>query len=155
MKLACLFVCLIVAPAQDLELKRQIEAENRIVYKDAQTRVFRLANHCPPALKLCEVTGFYLGDSLRRVVVAGWEDRGRRAAEYYLRDGAVTFIYETLEYLPEQAPTGAWRNFKGLPAWERRAYFRDGKAGHVETEGSGDFPPNDVTVRELRGLLER
>jgi len=155
MKLACLFVCLMSAAAQDAELKRQIDAETRTMYDKAQSRVFRLASACPPEWKLCEVTAFYAGDSLARVVVAGWEDRGRWAAEYYLRGDAIIFIYESLEYLPEKAPIGAWRNFKGLPAWERRTYFRDGKAGHVETQGTGEFPANDVTVRQLRVLLAR
>ena len=139
MKLVCFFVCLMGVAGQDAELKRQIDAETRTIYDKAQSRVFRLASTCPPEWKLCEITAYYLGDSLGRVVLAGWEDRGRWAAEYYLRGDAILFIYESLEYLPGKAPIGAWRNGKGLPAWERRTYLRDGKAGHVETRGPASF----------------
>ncbi len=74
----------------------------------------------PAGLKLCEITGYYAGSSLVRIVVAGWNDLGRKAVEYYLPGDDVFFLYESFEYLPEKAPAGAWKNFKGLPGWERR-----------------------------------
>lgn len=153
MRLPWFLVWSICAVAQAPELRREIEPELRTIYDTAKTRVFLLLSSCPPGLKHCDLTGYYAGETLARIVVLGWEDRGRRAIEYYFRGGALIHIYESFEYVAEAAPADAWKNFKGLPAWERRVYFRGGEAGHVEGSGTASAPIAAGAARELAALL--
>ena len=64
---------------------------------------------------------------VNRIVLSTNTKEGTLAIELYYWDGDLAMIYETLEYYQEQSPAGQIKNFKGLPYWESRFYFRGNK----------------------------
>jgi hypothetical protein len=145
----------------DPALRTRVDAEARRIYDAPKQPVFLLRSQCPPSLGKCggtEITGYFLSGELVRIVAATWDPRGRRGLEYFAVSGALAMLYESHEYFEETAPPGAWRNFKRLPSWERRVYFRNGEVGYTETTGAAPAlnPKNVLSgYNELRSLLEQ
>jgi hypothetical protein len=146
----------------DAALRGVVDAELRKIYDAPKEPVFLLMSSSPPGLKGCgntEVAGYYLSGELVRIVLSSWDPRGKHAFEYFMHAGALLFVYEDFEFFPESAPAGAWKNFKHIPSWERRVYFRNGEAGYAETTGAGAPSVSAATllssVSELRTLLEQ
>jgi len=88
-----------------------------------------------------ELQGQLVGSDLVRVVATAFTKQGKYAAEYYMRNGNLLFVYETFEYFQERAPAGAWHNFKHIAAWERRSYFRNGSVAYGASRGKGAPEP--------------
>jgi hypothetical protein len=107
-----------------------------------------------------ELRGARMGEEFGRVIVTAWNDYGRYTAEYYVRDSALLHVYETFEYFEGAAPGLVWRNFKGIPAWERRTYFTGSEVTYAEARGGwGPQPGEDGEVlraaaRRLTRILE-
>jgi hypothetical protein len=116
-------------------------SEARAIYDAAKTPVFVLQRACPwiEHCRGAEISGWYAGDRLGRIVLHAWTDTGAHAVEYYVRGDAVLYVYENFEYFAETAPRGAARAGRGLPGWERR-YI------------PATTPP---AVHDLRAILER
>jgi hypothetical protein len=146
----------------DAALRRVVDAELRKIYDAPKEPVFLLMSSSPPGLKGCgstEITGYYLSGELVRIVLSSWDSNGKHAFEYYMHAGALLLVYEDFEFFQETAPAGAWKNFKHIPSWERRVYFRNGEVGYSETTGLGASSLNAKTlsssVSELRTLLDQ
>jgi hypothetical protein len=110
--------------------------------------------------RCAEVVGYSADGQLSRIVASAWTPRGKYSVEYYLRQGALIHVYETLAFFEEAAPKGAWRNFMRIPAWERRVYLNGSGGVYVQTTGIGgeDAPDADqrrFAVDRLRGLIEQ
>ena len=148
--------------AGDPAARTAIQAETRRIYDSAKQPVFWIVPTDPPGLKGfrdAEITGYYAGAALVRIVAGAWDSRGKYSVEYYIASRALIHVYETFEYFEDAAPRDAWRNFKRLPGWERRIYVRNGKAAYVEASGieaSGiDAARFSANLEELRAVLER
>jgi hypothetical protein len=146
----------------DRTVEAEIQAQTREFYGKDTARVYLLTSKdVLGADGSCgtELEGSMVGSNLVRVVAFACTARGRYSAEFYLRDGKLLFVYESLEYFAESAPEGAWQNFKHIPTWERRLYFKDGVVAYGSSIGKGAPDPGadgrkiqDVATR-LAGLL--
>jgi hypothetical protein len=87
-----------------------------------------------------EATATFVGSAIARVVATVWTTQGKYASEYYRTDNRLVMAYETFAYFEEAAPPGAWRNFMGHAAWERRTYF-DSRGGVAYAEARGSHAP--------------
>jgi hypothetical protein len=111
-----------------------------------------------------EGTGVKAGSAGGRLVATIWSKQGKYSVEYYRsQEGTLLFVYETFVYFTDKAPSGAWRNFMGLPAWERRSYFDSGSAigyaaswgKHAPAPGSGAAELREQAERLAKALGER
>lgn len=105
-----------------------------------------------------ELEASIVGSDLVRIVATSFAKRGKYAAEFYLRDGNLLFVYETFEYFAKFAPPGAWQNFKHISAWERRSYFKNGVIAYATSRGKGAPGPGNAKgfqdqARHLAALL--
>ena len=132
----------------DPSLRTAIESRTRAIYDAANgpaaKRVFLLVPDNPlsrAGAHGTEVTGVAAGGDFIRIVASVWTERGKYSIEYYLGEGSLLHVYETFTYFERAAAPGAWRNFMGLPAWERRVYFRGDAIGYAEATGAGAPDP--------------
>ena len=146
----------------DVSLRHSVDAETRKIYDSAKPEIFLIKKSGAPGLpknQNWEITGSYWNGELARIVAVSWNAKGKLGVEYYLQSGTVLMIYETFGYFTAEAPAGAWRNFRNLPGWERRTYFRSGKAGFIETNGVGMPAKSDRAylseMAALSTLIER
>jgi len=159
--------CLMQTPPEaihsegDASLKPAIDAEAREIYEKSGQPVFLLLRAAPVGLKGyrdLEVTGYYRDGVFKRIVLTAWDAHGKLGLEYYIRSNSVFYIYEDREFYEEAAPKGAWRNFKHIPAWERRIYLRNGDAGYIESTGLSEpyltVAALSSIVSDVRRLLE-
>ena len=123
----------------DSTLKSLMRPEIRAIYEREGDRVFLLTQQnlfdMAGALAI-EVQGIYADSQFNRIIATAWTGEGKYSVEYYLDEATLLYTYETFEYFEESAPANAWRNFKGLTAWEKRSYFDEGRIGFVEITGS-------------------
>jgi hypothetical protein len=146
----------------DPAVRRALEADVRAIYKSASHPAFLLLRSNPPGLNdyvNAEIIGTHVDGHLARIVMSAWNTNGRRSIEYYLVSGTLVHMYESFEFFEDNAPENAWRNFKGIAAWERRAYFRDEEAAYVETTGvrAPALDPKQLlsAVKKTRTLLQQ
>lgn len=124
----------------DPSLEEADSAEVRFIYRHATGWKTVLTQENLLDLSKCrgiEITAGFVENAPRRILINAWTDKGKYAAEYYYRGDQLLFVYDTFEYYEDAAPPQPWRNFKGLPAWERRTYFKDGSPGYVVLIGNG------------------
>ncbi len=128
----------------DRAVERAILAQTRELYGKDTAQVFLTTSD--NVLRLdgplgTELQGALVGSDLVRVFVMAFTKQGKYGAEYYMRDGNLLYVYETLEYFQESAPARAWQNFKHIAAWERRSYFRNGIVAYGASRGKGAPEP--------------
>jgi hypothetical protein len=131
----------------DSSLRDAIAARAQVTYdstdKPDAKRVHVMTRDNPLSLAGAagtEATGVFVRDVLSRIVATVWTNRGKYSVEYYqVKDGPF-FVWESFVSFEDAAPRGAWRNFMGLPAWERRTYFNDDHR-IVYAEGRGRGAP--------------
>jgi len=97
-----------------------------------------------------EIQATFLAGDVARVVAVTWGSAGKYGVEYYFRADSLLFSYESFEFIAEAAPQGQWTNFKKLPAWERRVFWRNREAGFVESSGCPAQLDPGETARLLR-----
>jgi hypothetical protein len=127
----------------DPSLRTSMEARTREIYETASApgsqRIFLMTRSNPMSLKDSrgtEITGTVVGGAISRIVGTVWTKRGKYSVEFYLADKTLVMAYETFTFFEESAPPGAWRNFMGLAAWERRLYFDAHRnIGYAEARG--------------------
>lgn len=96
-----------------------------------------------------EVSIGMINDSLYRIVCMGSDSLGKWGKEFYVMQGKLEFIYFTNEFYIDSGPKTGFKNWKGYPASECRAYFRDGKLLHEEHQGI----KNDLTYQAMLSAL--
>jgi len=141
----------------DRTVEAEIQAQTREFYGKDTARVYLLTSKSALGLDgSCgtEVEGSLVGSNLVRVVAFACTAGGKYAAEFYLRDGKLIFVYESLAYFAENAPAGAWQNFKHAASWERRLYFRDGVIAYGSSLGKG-APEPGADGRKMQDLITR
>ena len=110
----------------------------RIIYDSAKSPAFSFTagNVLDIAgASATEIQATFLAGDVARVVAVTWGSAGKYGVEYYFRGETLLFSYESFEFVAEAAPQGQWTNFKKLPAWERRVFWKDREAGFVESSG--------------------
>jgi hypothetical protein len=113
-----------------------------------------------PGGNATEIQATFLAGDVARVVAGTWGDSGKYGVEFYFRGDSLLFSYESFEYIAEAAPQGQWMNFKKLPAWERRIFWRNREAAFVESSGcSARVEPGEVarllrTATTLRAMMK-
>ena len=133
----------------DPALRAAVDARTRPIYDAAARpdakRVFLMTRANPLSLEAArgtEATGVVVEGTVGRIVASVWTKSGKYSVEYYRTSQALLFVYETFVYFEEEAPRGAWRNFMGQAAWERRTYFDDRQSvGFAEARGPNAPPP--------------
>jgi hypothetical protein len=101
-----------------------------------------------------EVRGAYIDNRPTRVLASTWMADGVYSVEYLVGPEGLLFVFETFEYFEEDAPEGAWRNARGLAAWERRSYWRNEEVGYSVTVGvDGPNPGADGERLRDRGMM--
>ena len=138
-----------VLKSGDPSLRKALEPRAQAVYDSASKpdakRVSLITRDNPlslPAAIGTEATGVFVDGNVARIVANVWTRRGRYAVEYYEGKEGLFFVYESFAFFEDTAPRDAWRNFMGLPAWERRTYFNDDHSvGYAEVRGSGAPAP--------------
>jgi hypothetical protein len=146
----------------DPSLRAAVDARSRPIYEAAAKpdakRVFLMTLANPlslPGAQGTEATGVVVEGAFGRIVVKVWTKRGQYSVEYYRTPEALLFVYETFVYFAERAPRRAWRNFMGLPAWERRSYFDErNRIGFAEARGK-DAPSPGSGGRRLIAQADR
>ena len=136
----------------NIAIRSRVDGELKQIYGSAGARAFLIRRSGLPGISHArdvEVTAYRSGGELRRVVLSGWTDRGKHSSEFFYRDGALIFVYETLVFFEDAAPRDSWRNFMKMPAWERRVYLGERLDYYAETTGSG-APPLDLAALRLR-----
>jgi hypothetical protein len=149
----------------DPSVRKAIDARAQALYQSASKpdakRVFVITRDNPlalPAVVGTEATGVIVEGVVSRIVTNAWTKRGKYAVEFYQGSNGLFLVYETFTFFEDTAPRGAWRNFMGLPAWERRTYFNnDGNIGYAEARGEGaPRPGSDAThLRDQSARLTR
>ena len=134
----------------------------RIIYDSAKSPAFSFTagNVLDIAgANATEIQATFLGGDVARVVAGTWGDAGKYGVEFYFRGDSLLFSYESFEFVAEAAPRGQWTNFKKLPAWERRVFWRNREPALVETSGCpARMDPGEVarllrTATTLRGMM--
>jgi hypothetical protein len=147
----------------DETVRREVEPVVRRIYDAGRDPVFLLMKSGVPGFKrskYAEVAAYVADGELCRIVASTWLPRGKYSVEYYLRQGTLLQVYETLVFDEKEAPARVWRNFMHLPAWERRIY-RNGSGGEfVETTGIGEenvpnWEQKLSALDSLRALVEQ
>jgi len=82
-----------------------------------------------------EIQAMRLHGEVARVIAGTWGGAGKYGVEFYFKGDSLIFTYESFEFVAEAAPPGQWVNFRRLPAWERRVFWRDRTAVFVESSG--------------------
>lgn len=139
----------------DPSLRNALDARAHAIYESANERdarhVFLLTRDNPLSLAGAtgtEAVGVFVGGIVARIVASVWTKRGKYSAEYYAGKEGLFFVYESFVFFEGMAPRGAWRNFMGLPAWERRTYFKnDHSVAFAEVRGAGAPPPGSDVAR--------
>ncbi len=135
----------------------------RIIYDSSGGQVTRSTADNPLSLDDAgptDVEGRFLAGRVARIVASASNAVGKYSAEFYLRHDSLLFSYETFEFAPGRAPSTQWRNFKKVPAWERRVFWRGETAEFVEASGrSAQLSAKDTTTllesaQRLRRLVE-
>lgn len=89
-------------------------------------------------------------DSLiNRIITISMTPNGQMSTEYYFDKEQLIYAYQTFEYFNETAPTGSWKNFKGIPGWESRYYFVDNKLS-FQTHKGRKSPTNKEDINNLQ-----
>ena len=148
--------------AGDPSLRLVVDARTRPIYDGAskpespRSFLFTTENVLAMADGVgTEATGVTSGAG-SRLVATVWSKHGKYSVEYYRsEDGTLLFVYETFVYFSERAPSDAWRNFMGLPAWERRSYFNDSHAIGYATSCGKQAPAPGSGAAELREQANR
>lgn len=128
--------------AGDSTLKHVMAPQVRAIYDRQSQWVFGLTRENIVRIEGATATEFRAAQaegSFHRIIATVWTTQGKYAAEYYLSDDTPIYVYEAFEYFEEAAPIEAWRNFKGLPGWERRSYLNDNAVGYIESSGRPSF----------------
>jgi hypothetical protein len=82
-----------------------------------------------------EIQATFLEGNVARVVAGTWGSAGKYGVEFYFQGDSLLFSFESFEYIAETAPVGQWQNFKRLPAWERRVFWKGRTAAFTESSG--------------------
>lgn len=141
----------------DPVVKAEVEPVTRAIYDSAKDWTFLLRRDNGVAT---EAQGGFVDGKLSRIMASDWTDAGKYQVEFYLRDGALLFAYETFEWFEGREPKAPARNFRGLAAWERRSWFRHDRIAYAEAAGTdAPMPGQDgerLTARatELKRLIE-
>lgn len=145
----------------DPALKEKIAVETRRIYDQAGSWLFLLTRENVmniPGAQNTDIRGGFIDGEPARIIATVMTDTGKYSAEFYLQNDALIHVYETFEYFNETAPVGAWRNFKGLAAWERRGYFNEKVAGYMASKGLQPVDPASYSTLlqdRLQNLLKR
>jgi hypothetical protein len=113
-------------------------AATRIIYDSSRTLVFSFTRGNAldvPGATATELQASFFRGTVSRIVAATWRRAGKYAAEYYFTNESLIFSFETFEYVADAAPASQWRNFKGLPACERRIFWKGKDAAFIEIRG--------------------
>lgn len=148
----------------DASVKASIAPLTRVIYSMEGDWVFMLS--CDSSLAsrgtfATELQGKFVGNHIRQSIATEWRQAGKYSAEYFFDENNLIYVYETFEYYEEASPVDAWRNFKGLAAWERRSYFQNGRIEYAEVLGAGDVAPGSNALplleaaHRLRMVLEK
>src|ERR1700730_11956224 len=150
----------------DPSLRTMVDARTRTIYEAASDpgsqRMFLITRGNPMSVKDArgtEVTGTMVDGALSRIIATVWTKTGRYSVEFYRTGETLVMVYETFTFFEESAPPGAWRNFMGLAAWERHAYFDAHRnIGYAEARGLQAPPPGaggERLQQQARRLAER
>lgn len=129
---------------RDPSLRTTVDAQTKAIYDAASgpdtQRIFLITRGNPMSVKGArdtEVTGTMVEGEISRIVAAAWTEEGKYSVEFYRAEKKLLMVYETFTFFEESSPLGAWRNFMGLAAWERRAYFDSRQEiGYAEARGT-------------------
>lgn len=127
-------------------------AATRVLYDSAKSPAFLfLAGNVLEiaGANATEIQATFLRGNVARVVAGTWGSAGKYGVEFYFQGDSLLFSYESFEYIAETAPVGQWQNFRRLPAWERRVFWRGRAAAFSETSGC----PALLTPGERERLL--
>ena len=130
-----------------------IDAATQVIYDSAKGPVFSFVagNVLDIAgASATEIQAMRWNGAVVRVIAGTWGSAGRYAVEFYFQGDTLLFTYESFEFIAEAAPPGQWQNFRKLPAWERRVYWRDRAAAFVEASGCPARMDPGETARLLR-----
>lgn len=127
----------------DPSLRTVVDARTRAIYKAASDpgtqRIFLITRGNPMSVRGArgtEVTGTVIEGAISRIIATVWTKDGKYSVEFYRTGETLVMTYETFIFFEESAPPGAWRNFMGLAAWERRVYFDARRnIGYAEARG--------------------
>ena len=122
----------------DANQKEKIQVKTSAIFKLGGDWLFALTRKDLLGLNTLEGTeleGAYSEGHFIRIIGMALAEKGKYTVKYYFEKDALLLAYETFEYYSETAPVGAWRNSKGLAAWERRSYFRNARVVYAETHG--------------------
>lgn len=137
-----------VVSVGDPAYKERIHTTTSAIYEGVERWVFGLQKAHGWDLNMAhgvEIQTGFVGEEAQRIIAKLWTDQGIYAVEFYCQAGALLHTYETFEFFEEEAPKDAWRNFKGVAAWERRTYFDGAQIGYAETKGHhGPQPGTDA-----------
>jgi len=153
----------------DASARRVVDDRTRAIYDRLNAagtkRVSIVSRTNPLALPGAagtELTGAFIEGTTGRILATVWTKRGKYDVEFHQAQDGLLLVYETFAYFDEAAPRGAWHNFLGLPAWERRSYFTPAhRVSYAETRGTGAPAPGADGARLinqaqlLSGMLQR
>ena len=113
-------------------------ARTQLIYDSAGSRMFRfvpgnLLGIAGSAATELQIT-FLRGD-VARIVAGTWGSRGKYGSEFYFAGDTVLFTFDSFEFVSDSAPPSPWLNFRAIPAWERRVFWRDGRPAFAEGRG--------------------
>jgi len=118
----------------------QIEPVTKAIYEGAKDWVYSLRKTERPdgsGIFATEAQGGYVDGRLSRIIATDWNSYGKYQSEYYFQGGVLVFTYETFEWFEGKEPRAAARDSRGLAAWERRSYFKEGAIAYAEATGTG------------------
>jgi hypothetical protein len=127
----------------DPSLRTMVDVRTRAIYEAASDpgsrRMFLITRGNPMSVKDArgtEATGTMVEGAVSRIIATVWTKEGKYSVEFYRTGETLIMVYETFTFFEESAPPGAWRNFMGLAAWERRVYFDAHRnIGYAEARG--------------------
>ncbi len=144
----------------DPAIKEAIAAKTGAIYEKDGDSLFVLTQGDVlglNSLEGTEINAKFSDGYFTRIVAGAFNEYGKYQVEFYLEKDVLLFSFETFEYYLERSPKSAWKNFKGLAAWERRSYFSSSKIVYAETRGvtapkagNGSLSLSNTAYRLLR-----
>lgn len=144
--------CYFAINAQDSVLIKKIDSLSQYAYDHRDTTLFFLTES--DFLRTgsgTELMVFSYKKKIQRMVCISRHQQGVSAAEYYLHNDSLVFVFESSSYYREKAPQWSVKDFRQVHSSEHRFYFWNGKRIHSFGLGAA---PSFSEEKHSRELLE-
>ena len=133
----------LIAKSIDEITRKKYDLQNKKYWLLTREKIIPEASNCGT-----EVTVSLINDSIYRIVCTGHNKKANWGKEYYPLNGELAFVYCTNEFYADNVSETDFKNWKGYPTSEFRAFYKSGKLIQEKHDGFKNEPQLKM-LREL------